>query len=272
MPGKRLIFITVLVFAFLTACMFSQSVQEGTITQIAGNVFASQTSLALSATPTYTASPTATHTPTPTSTPTLTPTNTPLPTNTPTPTSNIHILFSDDFSDPKSGWDVYSGENGGVDYSNDAYVFHVDVPNYSFWASPYVYFSDVVIDVDAQKMGGPDDNEIGVICRMKDNDNFYLFSISSDGYYGFFKMKDGEWFDLENYDWRYNVEVINTGYQPNHITVTCNGDSLKMAVNGKLLIDLNDTDLTAGDVGLYTGSYSTGGVKVKFDDFVVTEP
>jgi hypothetical protein len=67
----------------LSACGPTQADQDATSTQIAANIFATQTAQAPTATATFTPSPTATVTPTATATPTLTPTPTPLPTKNP---------------------------------------------------------------------------------------------------------------------------------------------------------------------------------------------
>lgn len=44
---------------------------------------------------------------------------------------------------------------------------------YDAWANQSRSFpGDVRIEVDAAKIGGPDDNDFGVICRYQDIDNF----------------------------------------------------------------------------------------------------
>jgi hypothetical protein len=102
---------------------------------------------------------------------------------------------------------------------------------------------------------GPLNNEIGLICRMQDDSNFYLFSISIDGCFGIFKLINDQWIILGDQEWGYDTRVIHPGIQLNHIKATCNDENLILEVNGHILMDINDPDLTAGDVGLYVGTY-----------------
>jgi len=260
------IFFLILIFGALSACRPSQVDQQATITQIAINIYQNQTAQAPTSTQTYTPSPTSTSTPTPTSTSTITPS--PTPTSTPTQ----KILFFDDFSDPASGWDEYSDSDGGMEYFDGIYRFELISPDVSFWSGIYRYYSNVIIDVDSQKTKGPMSNEFGVICRWQDESNLYLLSISSDGYYGIFKLIDNEWSTVGSTDWGFNDHVIRTGIRPNHIRASCIGNNLVLEVNDSVLMDVYDSDLSGGDVGLYAGTYDAGGLEIEFDNFVVTRP
>ena len=48
-----------------------------------------------------------------------------------------------------------------------------------------------MLDVDATKLDGPDDNGIIVVFRLTDTDNYNRFDISSDGYYTLSIARDG---------------------------------------------------------------------------------
>lgn len=180
------------------------------------------------------------------------------------------VLFSDDFSSSNSGWDRASGDEGYTDYDNDAYVISVDVANYDLWANPGEYFTDVSVEVDATLVSGTEDNDIGVICRYQDVSNFYFAVIASDGYYGIGKVADGS----QDYitDGLPSTDLINLGYDTNHIRFDCIGDSLSLYINGNLAESVSDSDFTAGDVGLMGGTFDTPGVVISFDNFVVYEP
>jgi hypothetical protein len=181
-------------------------------------------------------------------------------------------LFSDDFSDPTSGWDRVNDEEGVNDYSNGGYRIFVNKPNWYFWSNPDLQFTDMVIDVDAQKTAGPDENDFGVICRYKDEQNFYFFTIGSDGLYSISKILNGEESLIGMEKMQFNDTAIKLGGSPNHLTAECVGSNLTLSVNGTVLADVKDTDLTTGDVGLIAGTYDTSGVDVIFDNFVVTRP
>lgn len=93
-PIKFIALNMMLVAALLSACGPSQAELDATATQVAADIFATQTAQAPTATATFTPSPT--FTATPTDTPTPTPTDTPLPTSTPTPGLSSLILTLDD--------------------------------------------------------------------------------------------------------------------------------------------------------------------------------
>jgi hypothetical protein len=95
----------------------------------------------------------------------------------------VNVLFQDDFSDVNSGWDRIQDADGINDYHEGGYRILVNKTNWYFWSNPGLNFSDVIVDVDATKLGGPDENDMGVICRYKDDANFYFITISSDGYW-----------------------------------------------------------------------------------------
>jgi hypothetical protein len=184
-------------------------------------------------------------------------------------TSNV--LFQDDFSDPTSGWDRVSSESGETDYVDGAYRIYVNETNTDVWANPGLTFTDVRIEVDATKAGGPDDNDFGVTCRVQDASHFYFFIISSDGYYAIGKTSD-EAQDLIGMDAMLPNEAINQGQTDNHIRADCIGDTLTLYVNGQKLDEVHDSEFKSGDVGLMAGSFGTPGTDVHFDNFTVLNP
>jgi hypothetical protein len=187
------------------------------------------------------------------------------------PTNSGDLLFQDGFSDPSSGWDRVRTPEGMTDYEGDRYRIVVDAPNADYWANPGLGFTDVVIDVDAGKVSGPDDNDFGILCRYQNTENFYFLIISSDGYYGIGKVQNGEQRLLEP-SHMYHSEVILTGESPNHITAECNGSRLTLSVNGELIAEANDTTFLDGDIGLIVGSFDIPGVDIWFDNLSVKVP
>ncbi len=181
------------------------------------------------------------------------------------------ILFQDDFADPSSGWDQVNNPEGITNYENGYYRILVNTTDTDVWANPGLHFTDVIIEVEATKAGGPDDNDFGVICRYKDIDNFYMFIISSDGYYGVGKVKNGE-LTLVGTDQLQPHKVIRQGAATNQIRADCIGSHLVLQVNGTTLADVVDGEFTSGDVGLVAGTYSESGTDIHFDNFIVRRP
>jgi hypothetical protein len=181
-------------------------------------------------------------------------------------------LFADEFSDSKSGWDTWKDENGSmVVYQNNGLRILVNKEQFDYWSRPGLKYKDVRIEVDAAKVGGPNDNDFGVICRYQDRDNFYALLISSDRYYGVLKVKDGVYSLIGSKTMEYS-EVIHRGDARNHIRVDCVSDGLILWANGEKLVVVRDGDFSEGDVGLIAGTNETIGVDIFFDNFVVYNP
>jgi hypothetical protein len=181
------------------------------------------------------------------------------------------ILFKDDFSDPNSGWMQGEDKFGKTEYTNGGFRIFVNSDVTGKISIPRLLFTDVIIEVDATKAAGPDDNDYGVICRYQDENNFYFFEISSDGYYSIGKYKDDQ-LQLIGMDKMQTSDLIRQGEATNRIRASCIGSSLSLFVNGHLLVEVEDGDYSAGDVGLIAGSFETPGVDILFDNFKVYKP
>ena len=181
------------------------------------------------------------------------------------------ILFQDDFSSPDDTWVRLRDEEGITDYDQDGYRIRVDLENWFFWVNPGLTFDDVSIQVEATKLGGPDENEFGVICRYVDENNFYFFSITSDGFYGITRVV-GDDYELIGMQNLRPSNAINTGSAANRLRAECQGNTLRFYVNDMLLAEVQDDNLTAGDIGLIAGTYDQPGVDILFDNLIVTRP
>ncbi|HJS28438.1 MAG TPA: hypothetical protein VJ768_02370 [Anaerolineales bacterium] len=182
------------------------------------------------------------------------------------------VLFEDDFSDPESGWDRVSNPSSSTDFLDGSYRIFVGQTNHDVWARPDLNFIDSVIEVEAQMVGGSDENDFGVICRYRDPGNFYFLVIGSDGFYGIGIMQDGEEPQLIGATEMQFSRRINQGGEPNLIRAECVGDVLSLYVNGKILDAVTDDRLPSGDVGLIAGTFDTPGTEILFDNFVVRNP
>lgn len=185
------------------------------------------------------------------------------------------VLFQDDFSDPNSGWDRVDADYKMTDYQNGGYRMWTSRTMFDIWATPYQSFTgDIVIDVDATKIGGPDDNDFGVICRYTEANStfsFYYFLISSDGFAVIGRVLDGDQ-QYISAEAMMPADGINLGAATNHIRAECIGQNLKIYANGTLVAEATDSYLTSGDVGLMAGTFGEPGVDILFDNFVVTRP
>jgi len=181
------------------------------------------------------------------------------------------VLVADDFSNPGSGWVTLLDQSGFMDYYNSGFRMWINIPGFNFVSTLPGDYGDVRIDVDAARIGGPDNNRFGVVCRFKDVFNYYFFLISSDGYFGIGKVVNGTTTHLGQDMMLYNPS-IQKGIAPNHLQVECQGTTLTFYINGQPAGIAQDADLASGQVGLTAGAFNDTGVDIFFDNFVVIKP
>jgi len=181
------------------------------------------------------------------------------------------ILFHDDFSDHRSGWDRVNDRDKSADYEHGAYRIFVNSENSVVWANPGLSFEDSIVEVEATKIGGLEDNDFGLICRFQGLEGFYSFIITSDGFYAITKWNNGQQVIISSEYMEYS-DHINQGSAVNLIQAECVGSTLKLSVNDNFLVEVTDSDFQTGDVGLIAGTFNNHGTDIKFDNFVVKKP
>ncbi len=183
------------------------------------------------------------------------------------------VLLQDDFSNPKSGWEVGDYDAGKVGYGNGYYYVVSYGGGNTMWGVANRSFTDVVIEVDATQVSAPANNntDYGVICRTADPESgtgYYLL-ISGDGYYAIAKGTDAGFKWLVDFT---ESSAIRQGNVSNHIRAVCQGSKLSLTVNGTLLAEVEDSEFTSGDIALTATSYEDTPTEVRFDNLVVTAP
>jgi hypothetical protein len=186
-------------------------------------------------------------------------------------------LFQDDFSGTQEcGWTLYNQGGAVAEIDEEAGVLQISTsqPGQIWWTNPGRDFEDVIITVQARQAGGPNDNAYGVICRYQNEQNFYVFLISGDGYYAIGKYQSGNdqiTYLTENGQYQYS-DVINQGVATNRIRAGCVGNELSLTVNGLPLFTTTDPTFVSGDVGLGVSTLEPGTAVVQFDAITVLAP
>ena len=181
------------------------------------------------------------------------------------------ILFEDDFSTGEHHWVSFANDGGVMGYDAGGFRFFVRESGLNYWSTAGLNFSDMRVEVDVLQYAGPVENRMGVICRHQDDQNFYFFVISTDGYYAIGKVKAGEQILLGQEAMAYS-SAIEKGVAINRLRAECSGDILSFYVNDIQIALTEDVDFIAGDVGLLAGTFDEGGLDILFDNFVVTQP
>lgn len=180
------------------------------------------------------------------------------------PASRGELLWEDDFS--RERWDVFEDSDHRKGYAAEQYFFEVKAENYNFWSITTERYEDFVLEVETYQLDGPDDNDYGVILRYQDDQNFYSFRISGDGYYVFDKLVEGDL--LEIVRWQ-ESSLINQGHSFNTIRVEAVGENFTFYINDELVDAAIDAEFSQGRIGLLAGSYEEPGVHVAFDNLKV---
>lgn len=184
-------------------------------------------------------------------------------------------LFADDFSGEQDcGWVEYNRGGAVVAVEDGQMKISTSSPGEIWWTNPERSFDDVIINVRASQVSGVDDNAYGVICRYQDDQHFYLFLISGDGYYAIGKYSGTDVpIVYLTPDGQYQPsDLINQGIASNDIQASCIGNQLSLAVNGEPLLTVTDPEFKSGDVGMAASALQQGTVEISFDDIRVFAP
>lgn len=197
------------------------------------------------------------------------------PTPTPSPTmAQKTVLFSDDLSRWRSGWDSEPVDSSGRTFYSGGFLHILDKapPTGTNYHKLNKNFNDFILDFDTKTIDGTLNNWQGVEVRRQDNDNYYALDISADGYYAIVKFENGNRQGLTGSKGVYS-SYIKTGIgATNHIRVEANKNSLSLSVNGHHLSSVTDNTFREGTVALSANSLTSGTLtEVAFNNLVITQ-
>ncbi len=207
--------------------------------------------------------------PTPTVVPNATPVAAVTAPLTPAPVATAGVLFEEDFSAQRNDWLTEVSPEVEKGYEGGEFRISVYQRNFSTWTYPQPSrdLADFAVEVDTRWVSGPLDNEYGLLTRYQDaSDEFYLFAISSHGFYTIEKYQGGRWHDLVKWT---EAEAVKQGEAVNRLRVTCQGSTLRFFANGELLAQAEDASFRTGNIGLLASSGEKEGVTIAFDNLRV---
>jgi len=177
------------------------------------------------------------------------------------------ILSQDNFSNSGSGWSVSKNDERKKTYKSGKYSITVKKPNWQFisWAPGKSFPADFEVKVDARKIAGPT-GKYGIIWG-KDGDNYYVFTISSNGRYRLRKQVNDVW-QKNPVPWT-NSPAIKRGTGSNKLKVNVIGNSITLIVNDTVLTTVKGSSFGPGKIGLVGGSFDETGVEVQFDNLMI---
>jgi hypothetical protein len=207
------------------------------------------------------------------------------------PGALLYVATFDDFVDE---WQQYQGRLE-AQVIGQALQLGVDAVRSAPYSAAKPYFADFDLQVEARAIGGPVNNGYGVVFRLQDPDNQYMFLVSSDGYYQVRRKVQG--IEKELSTWIASP-LVNQGLgTTNHLRVVGTADRFRFYINGQpvqlcvpnnpegvstysldqciegTMVDtLVDDAISSGHLGVVAQSLDEPGVVVDFDNFVVFAP
>lgn len=176
--------------------------------------------------------------------------------------------------DDSGDWRVASDSNVAGAIEDGVYDFTVLANQLTFWTTAGESFADGVYEVEATQVDGPLDNGYGMIFRVDDeNDNFYSFQISGDGFVWIGRYHQGGLGEAVPIigDWWLESNAVETGLgQTNRLKVIAEGQNMIFFVNDVEVGRVSDPTFSRGDIGLMVRTLGLGGVNVQFDNFTVS--
>lgn len=195
--------------------------------------------------------------------------------DSPPPPPMGEIRFADDFSDAESGlWQDEEPQDWGMGYydlENEIYVYVLS-PGAS---AIYDYYEGVELDDSFIVQGivgywDSWDNAYGLIFQVVDDESFYTFRISGDGYFIVEKSSaDG----IETLiDWTIADMIALEEGDPNRLTVVGEGDLYNLYINEQWVGDFSDGSYSGGSIGIIADNFDAEIITtLYFDDLAVAE-
>lgn len=204
------------------------------------------------------------------------------------------LLYIATFDGFLEDWELSEGQISAQAVDGKMRI-EVGAPNRLPYAPTRIYFSDFDLTVDATPVAGPLNNGYGVVFRLRDPQNYYMFLVSSDGYYQVQQQIDGATRIIS--DWIAS-DLVKQGLDvTNQLRVVAQGADFQFYINGELLelcvpdnpdakstffdgecLDgqmvstLTDPAFTVGRFGVIAESFDEPGVVVDFDNVIVYGP
>jgi len=185
--------------------------------------------------------------------------------------SSAQVVFDDDFWSTGFDWGEEDWGSFGSNYVNGEYAIWVS--DNDFWQGMYAPLDpvsgDLSIETTAYESSFGQDGAYGILWGL-DWGTFYLFEVSSDGYYHVAHRQDGEW-QTDPVPWTQSADVL-TGGNPNTVRLDLLDGQAYLTVNGTTVDSFWPTDWTSFLVGIGGTAYQYVPFEARFSRFTVSVP
>lgn len=214
------------------------------------------------------------------------------------------IAYIATFDAPPEDWDLYEGLLSAQVVNAGWLRLQAGDANSGPFSAGRPYFADFDLRAEAAPVEGPLDNGYGVIFRLRDrgntnlnDDSYFWFMISSDGYYQVVRVLDGQQKIIS--DWIPSPAIRGGLGVSNWLRVVASGDQFRFYINdqpaalclpdnpdgtstynerlggcvgGQMADALTDNSTPFGRLGVIVHAFSQPGVTVDFDHVIVYGP
>jgi len=276
---KRIALILILSVSLLSACAPRQAVIDSgvaaTLTALvptsllpAGRPTSTPVPLIMPAvspdTPTPADTPAPENTAAPAATAAQTATVAALPVNTVAANATGALIFEDLF-DAAGPWAVGDTTDSNVAVSGGALTYIQKNPGTFSYRLIGRQGSDFSAEVNtALPKGCGSGDKFGLMFRILDGSNYYVFQIDCDGRYSVTRFVGGT--DTALIDWSQSSAIKRGVNAANTLRVETKGSSMTVFINGEQLVAASDSIFTGGRFGLWVGSNVTKNFTVVFDE------
>jgi hypothetical protein len=175
-------------------------------------------------------------------------------------TTPLRSSFNTDTGD----WDTESSDDVARSYGAGVYQLRIATPNTLGWSTGPIRAADFYVEVDTYLLRGPLDNEFGLLFRH-DGSNYYVYTISSDGYFRIQKWLDGAWQSV--LDWTAAPAIAQGEGSHNTLGLLAEGPQLTALANGQVLATVTDATIQGDGLAIAAATFAEAGLEIAFEDF-----
>ncbi len=136
------------------------------------------------------------------------------------------------------------------------------------------YADNLAIQVVTTVESDPEQAAGGIMFRYQDEANFYLYTVSGNGFYSLELLENDQWITL--IDWTPSEAIAvgsaSSSASTNTLRVEVASNRIALFVNNIRLEETIDSTFTGGEVGLVTSTFDLGNGRVAFRDLLITQP
>jgi hypothetical protein len=165
------------------------------------------------------------------------------------------VILSDTFDNNANEWVLgqQTGQYADASFAIANGIFRWEITSHQgfvWWNHPTISrVTDFHLAVDCTQTSGPAGAYMGLMMRLNDNGDYYLFSLQNTGDYSFDVYFNGQWLSL--IDWTPSPAIQVD--EANHMEVIAEGTRFSLFVNGYWLADYEDQTIPSGYCGLLVG-------------------